>query len=63
MKLDIWGLILPPICVTLGIGITLFGFHCYHQQNNVGNNEDSLKTKWSGREDVLRFLTTFYLIT
>lgn len=26
MKLDIWGLILPPICATLGIGITLSWF-------------------------------------
>lgn len=62
MKLDIWGLILPPLCATLGIGITLSGFHCHHQQNNIGNNEDCLKTKWSGR-DALRFLATFYLIT
>lgn len=44
MKLDIWGLILPPICATLGIGITLSGFHCQHQQNTIGNNEGSLET-------------------
>lgn len=38
----------------------LLGF--IHQKQNNGNNEASLKTKWSEKGAVLRSLTAFYLI-
>lgn len=65
MRLGTWGLILPlylSVCASFGMRFTLFGFHCHQQRNNIGNNEVSLWTKWSERDDVLRFLTCSCLI-